>query len=117
MPSEGMFLCISLLVLSESVRPAGRTALVTHLSMLSSAYLFGATRGCIEDKPPVFPVANATRKALVDGSTLDAATLPVCLKRRDSGSEGPLKPCSSHKLLQGRLGRHARSRCSTTTCE
>ena len=28
----------------------------------------------VEDGPPVFPIANATRKALVDGSTLDAAT-------------------------------------------
>ncbi|CAE7028491.1 GIP [Symbiodinium sp. CCMP2592] len=28
----------------------------------------------IEDGPPIFPVANATRKALVDGSTLSAAS-------------------------------------------
>ena len=28
----------------------------------------------IEDGPPIFPFANATRKVLVDGSTLDAAS-------------------------------------------
>ncbi|CAE7293066.1 GIP [Symbiodinium sp. CCMP2592] len=65
----------------------------------------------IEDGPPIFPVANATRKALVDGSTLSAASgalpeiplreIPFALE--SIGPPAPRTPGVRKKLLQGGL--------------